>query len=74
MNNTKDEKINLDKEYDNKKRDNKSTTNDMNILSATVQIVAKSADFDDEEDRKNNELVDDSIRLKDNEYTTKEEQ
>ena len=66
MNNTKDKKINLDKEYDNEKQDKDSTTNDMNISSATVQIVAKSADSDDKEDRKSNKLVDNSIRLKNN--------
>ena len=36
MNNTKDEKINLGKEYDNEKQDNNSTTNDMNISSVIV--------------------------------------
>ena len=74
MNNTKDEKINLGKEYDNEKQDSKSTTNDMNISSEIVQIVAKSADSDNEEDRKSNKMVDNSVRLQNKEYTTKEEQ
>ena len=37
----------------------------MNILSEIIQIGAKSADSDDKEDRKNNKLIDNSIRLKD---------
>ena len=63
MNNTKDEKINLGKEYNNEKQDKDSTTNDTNILSAIVQMVAKSADSNDEEDRKSNKIVENSVRL-----------
>ena len=74
MNNTKDEKINLGKEYDNEKQDNDSTTNNMKISSAIVQMVAKSTDSnDEEEDRKRNKIVDNSIRLENNRNTTKEE-
>ena len=44
----------------------------MNILSKTIQIVAKSVDSDDEEGR-NNELEDNSVRIKKNECAIKEE-
>ena len=74
MTNTKDEKIHLSKEYDKEKQDNKRTINYMNILLEIIQMVAKSADSDDKEDGKNNELVDNSIRIKDNECAIKEEQ
>ena len=46
----------------------------MNRSSAIVQIVAKSVDSNDEEDRKSNKMVDNSVRLQNKEYTTKEEQ
>ena len=46
----------------------------MNILLEIIQIVVKSVDSDNKKDRKNNELVDNSIRFKDNKCTTKEEQ
>ena len=45
----------------------------MNTLSET-QRVAKSADSDDKEDGKDKELVDNSIRIKDNKCIIKEEQ
>ena len=45
----------------------------MNILSE-IQRVAKSADSDDKEDGKDKELVDNIIRIKDNECKIKEEQ